>query len=320
MRRILPSLVQLAVTVALLAFVVTRVNVSEMLRSIASADGFFLALAFAGNLVGRYLLALQTSIALRHFGAEYGALRLFDIAMRTLFYSVVLPGDAAGLGIKWFLISRIAQRRAAVLATLVYLRIVNLIVLVVLGLIATVIVWPTLSATLATVALATLGGLCALTAAIHLRITKRFLAAQTQSATRLPAPLKDAFDRIHRAFLTIGEFSVGRLLRIWVLSILAKFVVTVSFLLVGSAIGLDITLVAHLALHSMVELVQMLPVTVLGLGTREVSVVYMLGELGVTQESALAFSLTVFALRVVAVLAGGLLALARSVRPAGDSA
>lgn len=66
--------------------------------------------------------------------------------------------------------------------------------------------------------------------------------------------------------------------------------------------------VTLLWIQSAVEVIQFLPISISGLGVREISVIYMLGSLGVAESTALGFSLLILVLRIGMIGMGGLFA------------
>jgi hypothetical protein len=80
--------------------------------------------------------------------------------------------------------------------------------------------------------------------------------------------------------------------------------------LLGGALGLRVPLVAYAVVVPLVSLLTMLPISVFGVGVREVSLVTLLAPLAVAPEAALALGVLWFALSVAASLIGGVVYLA----------
>jgi hypothetical protein len=59
-------------------------------------------------------------------------------------------------------------------------------------------------------------------------------------------------------------------------------------------------------ISSFVTIVQMIPISIAGLGVREVSYAVLLSDYGISPEQAISFSITIFAVFVIVGLVGGL--------------
>ena len=95
-----------------------------------------------------------------------------------------------------------------------------------------------------------------------------------------------------------------------------QFVRIVAIWLCGEAVGIDVSPVAYLLLGPFLFLVQMVPITLNGLGVREVFFVEFLGRFDVEPQAALAAGLLFYAVTIVTSLPGGFILLWRSLRPA----
>ncbi len=305
---------KLIVTVGLVAYLYVRLRtqMGQVFASLANAQLAFLVAALLNNLIVRYVMACQTSFAMRVHGVHYPALRLFGINLRTLFYGFFLPGDISSMGVKWYLISRIGGLRAQTFATLAYLRLLNLTVLVSVGLIAMVAKSPFDSLVLLLGCLGLLLVLILATIAIHLRAAEAVFAwiKRVPFYRHVPAAVAQRINTLHDAFLSFSSLDSWSVAGLWAMGLAIKIAITISFWLISMALGLDLGLISLLWIHSVVELVQLLPISFSGIGTREISVIYMLGLFAISEADGLSFSLIIFGLRIVVVLVGGLIILA----------
>lgn len=98
------------------------------------------------------------------------------------------------------------------------------------------------------------------------------------------------------------------------LSLLLQVVSIAVSWLVAFAMGIHISFLACLALVPLVWLVTMLPVSIGGIGLREVSFAYLLGTIGISSEESLLISLGTFATLVLNGSIGGLMLARESLR------
>lgn len=87
--------------------------------------------------------------------------------------------------------------------------------------------------------------------------------------------------------------------------------VVVFYYLIGLAFGLQIPFLDYFIIIPIVLLVQVLPVTINGLGLREVAYVALFAAYGISAGSAVSFSIIDVALRLVVAVIGGLVYMAR---------
>ena len=82
---------------------------------------------------------------------------------------------------------------------------------------------------------------------------------------------------------------------------------TAGFVVTGFAMNLDLGVILIFAFIAIVDLIRMLPITPNGLGLREGARVLLLGQVGITQERALMFSLLSFAPLLLLAIIGGII-------------
>ncbi|MEE8311166.1 MAG: lysylphosphatidylglycerol synthase transmembrane domain-containing protein [Candidatus Binatia bacterium] len=80
-----------------------------------------------------------------------------------------------------------------------------------------------------------------------------------------------------------------------------------SVMLVGAAVGLDVPWPYYFVFHPLVSIFSALPISLAGLGIREMGTVYLLSEVaGVPRDTAVAFSILWLGVLLISTLAGGL--------------
>jgi uncharacterized membrane protein YbhN (UPF0104 family) len=306
------TVAKVAMSAALLwlAWYMVEGDLGGVYDALRNASLPLLGLTLLNDLSGRFLMAWQTSRSMKVYGARYPVSSMLAINLKTAFFSFFMPGDLGGAAIKWYFIARIEGKGPETLAAMIYVRIVNMLVLLVTGLGALAFKWPFESRSALAFILAALAlGIVAILV-IHLRLTEAAWARLLSSRWGgLPGTgVIRWLDKLHSALMTMGRIPLRQLLLLWSLSFAIKLSVTLTFWLAAHTLGLAPGFVVLLWIHSAVELVQFLPVSIAGLGVREITAIYLLGHFGVAEADALAFSLLLFALRIALVLLGGALA------------
>lgn len=134
---------------------------------------------------------------------------------------------------------------------------------------------------------------CALLGMISLPLVQRW---QRVPAERR-AQMKDMLDQVH-APRVLGEATV--------MSILVQVTGVVSLWLIGMALGLDIPVAYYCILGPMVSLLTLLPISINGIGLREVGTIAFLTPLSVNEDAAKTLAFLWFASSIAVSLLGGL--------------
>jgi len=106
----------------------------------------------------------------------------------------------------------------------------------------------------------------------------------------------------------------GGLLRWALVSVAAQVIVIVSIWWIARALAIATPLAYFFVIVPLVSLVESIPVSIFGIGTRDVSYVYLLGLAGVAEESALSVSLLYLLLSLLYASFGGLVFSLRGAR------
>jgi hypothetical protein len=123
---------------------------------------------------------------------------------------------------------------------------------------------------------------------------------------RLKPGIKSGFDDFYRAIATYGEKRAAVLLA-GLAALVSWIVVFFQFFLLALALSITLPFVSFALVLPVVLLVEALPVSVGGLGTREAASVVMLGLLGVGAPAAISFSLAMLLFNLVQAAGGFLL-------------
>lgn len=87
-------------------------------------------------------------------------------------------------------------------------------------------------------------------------------------------------------------------------TILAMLVLYGTFIVVANGIGFDIPFLDMFFIGVFSGIINLLPISIHGIGVREISLIYLLGLYQVVSDIALAYSLIIFALQIMTLLPG----------------
>lgn len=250
-----------------------------------------LALAFATWGLSAFRLWLLA------FGFPLGAVtRMTFVGM---YYGTVLPGQVAGDVVKAYRLGAGASAPGLAAAATFVDRAVALAGLLVASAIAMPWVGELPSRLGTTVAVAAAASVLILVLGSHRRVRRLLLDA--------PPGGKSGPGRIAASFAS-GLRQVlerhGRLAANFAVAVAYHAVCVAIHVIVGSALGIELSFAAWCVTYAGVSLLTLLPVSIAGLGMREGGYVGLLGLFGIAPPQALSLSLLIFGYALVGALAG----------------
>jgi uncharacterized membrane protein YbhN (UPF0104 family) len=314
-RSILIVAVRVAVAVVVSLYLVSRIDLAGVWSAIRGTSLVAASAAFVVWMIGWVIVSYRLALLMQAQGVTMGTVEALEINLATLFYGLFLPGgNLTGIAVRFYRLSRAGGRYAAGLLAMACDRVaataaISLVGLAcwaldprekpASGLVVLVIGAASVAATIAPFA-----------AADQLRRLGRFL--QGRSVAWLHAGLR----RVGRAFDAIAHLPVRTIGLILFLSCLAQLPGIAAFAILAYALGIPLSFGTLGWIRSVVLLVTALPISVAGLGVREGVLLILLRPYGVSDADALAYSLLIFAVTIVAAgLAGGVFEAVRWLAP-----
>ncbi len=305
-KRAIVAAARAALGLALLAFVVQRLDPARVLGSLSDPVWGALALAFAAQLAAKVVWTLRWQAVLRANGLERGFLELLALVLIGLFFNSFLPTSVGGDLVRGFHASRGREGLLASYAVLLVERALGAIALAALAAAAATVAWALGSSPWPTELLAAvtvLGG--SIVAA----------GAWAFAWSGWPRVLRRA-ERFHErlACQAAGLIRALELFRhpgtprAWIVAnSLALQVIAVLFhVACARAVGLETPTVLFFLIVPASVLASMIPVSLNGLGVREGVLVGLLLATGAPAERAGAFAVLALLVSTVFALIGGL--------------
>lgn len=302
--------IRLVFTVVALVWLVSRIRSVDLGPVTANLSLFVVFVSVILQLTIRLLAAGQLSFGMRALRMHFRLAELFTITMISGFYSLVLPGDLAGGLVGWRRLSRRDRKGVEVGALLIYLRLINTLSLLLFGLagiwFAPIAIAPILRVI---VVLMALGLILVALPFFSPKVATAMEKISVKVASGLPVPAsllrisETAWQSI-RAFHSLAHpSSLAVLVSI---SIASQLLGVLSITLLTTMLGIGVPLFALIWIRSAITLVQMLPISLAGIGVREISLVALLYLYGVTEAQALTLSLVLLGTRLIIGFMGGL--------------
>lgn len=290
---------RITVSLSLITFLLLKVDLYSLLKYVGQIKPIFLLMAILTTLFAWLINTYKWQLLLV-------ALRLGKISFKTLlslnfiglFYNLFLPGQVGGEVIKGIKLSRRPGLSThQVFISIVADRATGLFALLIMGGIALLSIKKESSFLL----LVVLIGFSILA-----------LLISGDRLKKIGQPIKNLmpFGKFLSPFLEAiktywrNKTCLGLTL---FYSFLFQGLVSLNAYWISLGLGIEISFIALIWIMSLVSLLQMLPVSISGIGVREGTLILLLSQYGIASSKALAFSLIIFGITILMGLIGGIL-------------
>lgn len=300
---ILRTALRIGIAAGLLVFILSRVDLGSLVNVVSSANVTWLFVGLFSLFVGVLAAAGRWSIVLRLQGQELSFLKSAEMSLISNFLGIALPSSAGRDVVRGALLVRYGLSLSEVTRSILidrYIGTTSLAVVALPGVFLLAIPTPSLS----------LFGYITLSAVLFL-FAVPFFAFAYQSLFRLG--ISSTFlNRLPRITYFLNQVANGLLHpHLFFLPLLISLFVHVTVILaayaVGEALGSSIGFMPYALAVPLVSILMTLPISISGIGIREVGFVLLLAPYGMMEERALAISLTFFGIGILVNLIGGVL-------------
>jgi len=308
MRNRLWLLFKISFSIALILFLLQRVNIDELKESLAEANSRYIFWAVVVCFAAWAVASYKWLILLKALGKDAHFFTLLSLNFIGLFYSLFLPGQISGEVIKGVKLSKSIQDGTFVLVSIIVDRLTGLLVLILFA----------------------LGGIIFLTKDYYLLpfLISILVLLLLLGLIFLNRDLSELVGRTGRKILTKGRvrnflFSFWNILKNYrgkePQLLLALFwgiffhALVVAFnYLVCISLNINLSFLALIWIVTMVYLVQLLPISISGIGVREGAYIFLFGQYGISASVAFSFSIIIFSVIIFLGILGGMIELLSS--------
>jgi uncharacterized protein (TIRG00374 family) len=310
-RRTLSFLLKLAFSAAALVlfFLTSKVSFRDIGRTLGGVSWGWLAVAFSLHTLGLLFSAYRWRILIRAQGDDVPLSVLVKSYLVGTFFNNFLPTRFGGDVVRIWDGSKYSQSLVRSSAAVLVERATGIIVLFLFALVASLfrldmarrvpVVWVALAL-----------GIIGLAAAALFFLPAAGRALGRLPEKGLPGRLKPKIIAFRGAILLYRE-ARSAFARATVLAVLLQLNVILYYFLIGKALHLPIGLLDYFIFIPIVHLIQIIPVTINGLGLREGAYIQIFRFYGMPAEAALSFSIIEVAFGLLVGLVGGAVYLSR---------
>lgn len=310
MKQTLVNLLKIFVTLALFAFLLTRINLQLVWGIIAEANLPLLGAALALYCLAILLGAVKWQILVKAQSIDASLGALLSFSLMGLFFGNIMPSNIGGDVVRAYDLARVTRGRVEAAA-------ISVLVDRLMGLFAFFSA-AVVTAALATAMLAQAQQLEQIEVVTVIAASAFMALCAALFSRRLAQRVKFIFDigplqklrpiaqKVFQA-LQVYRFRYGALALNVLISMTIVVVTAFIWFLVGQAVGItSVNFFTFLLFNPLIAFLLLIPISFNGLGQKEAIVVFFFGLVGVPEERALAMSLLFHVLVVVTSLPGGL--------------
>jgi uncharacterized protein (TIRG00374 family) len=294
----LSFLIRIAVSLGLIAFMLSRLDLDNMLRFLRGADVSLVLLTLVTVFVDRSFMVVRWMKLVEALDIHVPRLRVVKIFFLSTFFGSFLPSGVGGEAVRAVSFSRLTSRGVETVASVVMDRLLGLLSMLFMGLLSLTVfyrVYPH-PALVGIVVVAAVGVVAALSLGLSRTMHAKVLALGKENWLSKAAQAMGRYrDRIGTLVLVLG-LSLGvqglRVLQAYFLS---------------EAMDLKTSFIYFLCFIPPILVVTMLPISVGGWGTTNVAYVALFSQVGMDRDGAFVLSVLILALGVIGNLPGGLI-------------
>jgi len=293
---------------AILIYLFSIVPISAILSSIKSADIILLLIGMILASPISYLSALETQYLTRIQGMNLTVFEIMKIHLSTSFYGLFLPGTLSGGAIKWYKFSKHGNKSSAA-AVVVFNRFLEILIIVLIGILFS---FPALYNAGNKKLTVVLGTIFLLLIMLYiLLLSKTSLNFFEKFFFNLPLfpktfRIKEKIGKFIEAMHQFQNLSLKDHFEIVGLLLLYHGIGVVSFFCFARSLNINVDIWIIGWVRSAMAIAIMLPFSFVGLGIREGTLVFLLGQYGVMPNDAMALSFLFFCRNLLSSLIGGL--------------
>ncbi|MBC7263242.1 MAG: flippase-like domain-containing protein [Chloroflexi bacterium] len=300
---------RIALSVVLLAWLLSRVGLNSLISTLREVDSRYYLLAFALFLSGEVISSWRWQVLLASQGVHVSLGRLTVLYFIGGFFNSLLPSTVGGDVVKMYMLASEKGETISAATSVVMDRVTGIVMLFAIALVslpfAYRLVSPEIRLTVIAFWAIVLGGVWLLRhRKAWANISRRWALIRRVLETQ----------QVQRIVASMEAYDGQTIVRALAIALLFNATLIVVRYLIALAMDVRIHLFYFLIFVPIINLVAMLPISLNGLGVREVAYVYLFGQAGVSTAASIAMSLAFYVMRMIGGLIGGLLHIAEGLR------
>lgn len=289
-RKQLFNLLKIVISLALISWVISTVDLAALQGVFLNADFRWLGLALFFALGGVILRARRWQILLNALEVRVSLRELVNIYLIGFLFNNLLPSGLGGDAIRMMELNQHSERASDAVTSVLVDRMLGLFALLCIALVALVFRWQAVPPIIGLTSVVVFVSVIAVAFAL-------INPSLYQLAQRMPLlrPLTE-IGFVSKLVQSFQTYSLPALSQSFLVALVFNGFLIAMNVSIGTALGAEIALVHYLVFIPLAALVLLLPISVAGLGARETAYVTLFGQVGVPAEIAFGMSLLVYAI------------------------
>lgn len=322
LKKILPILFRIGISIILLVFLFKQVDEKSLLAVIKNADIGLLLLAAIIYFSAYVFCLFRWEMLLKGAKIHLPLKRVIISFAAGTFFNLFLPSTIGGDLVRSIDLAAHTQRPREVVATVLLDRLSGYVGLVIVALLALLFGWKLVEDKSVLLSVAIITGILVVTLLV---LFNRFLYSKINQILHSPRPSFSAIvdfkegqgspiaGRIRQALKNLHqEMHIFRhhkkiILNNLILSVLIQVVSPVTFYIIALSLGIKINITYFFVYLPIIGAIILLPISIGGLGLRDATTVFFFSKAGVGKNLAFAMSLINFSFILVYASIGGLI-------------
>jgi glycosyltransferase 2 family protein len=302
-------------SVALVAFILHKIELAAMGRVLASARPELVVVALIAIFLERVVMAWKWRLLLAAKGLRVSLPRVLKIVYLSNFIGAFLPSSLGVDAVRSYSLYRHGTALSESVSSMLVDKVLALAAMIAVPVMVVVFMPGALfDPAVRGAVLAIAAGFGAI---LLVGLNRRLMHAVLSLGGRLPGVLS-APSIWRRAATLYGTFHgymahKGALVAAFAGSLVFQGLRVLGVVALGVSLGLDLGLAAYLVYVPLIIMLTMLPISVGGFGVREGAFIYFFVGAGVPAESALALSILLYLVSLLSVLPGGVVYLSQGI-------
>lgn len=300
------GILRLGIALWIIYYLINKYLFTKVISSISSSNIGYLTSACVLSIIFQILVSSRLKLLVEQQEIPISLYDVFKINLIAAFYGLFLPAkNITGGAIRFYELSKVNNKKAEALASIILDRIFATIALCAVGVLFWLMDWPHATGNFSYSLIFIFGILLIVIILLSdVRILnpllKFFEILKLSSFNR-------SLSKFYESLSKYRTIPIKSLAFILILSVLIHFLDVLVYFLLTKSLGLNVSVVTVGWIRSATILATMVPVTISGLGVREGVLIFLLKPYGVTGEEAFALSILVFLVTILLVgIIGGL--------------
>lgn len=298
-------ILKIAVSLALLTVFLYKVDFVKVGEAISQIPAIFILSAIGVNVIANLVSALKWKLLL----PGHSFTRILLLAMVGRFYSLILPGQIAGEGIKAYMLGKGRTDAEKVAASVILDKITGILSIFMVGI--TGILFSSVAIP-ATIIIALTAGIFILVFLLAGLQNRQFISFVNRVFAYLAKRIKFFEKPLNSTMLMMDELKlfvknpILIIINIFTGYVYQLFAI-ILILVLSRSFGITIDFFDYCWIFGIISIALILPVTIAGLGIREGTFIGLLGWMGIAGEKATALSFAFFGMQLLDAIIGGII-------------